>query len=516
MRSTGWLKRHRLQAFFILTYAISWASWPAYASGLIPRMEFLPIGPLAAAIIVIALTEGRAGFRAWGRRLIRWRVGWIWYAVAILLPVLLVLASGVITMVLGAAAPGLAQLTWSGMLTVFAVRLVNPLDGPLGEEPGFRGYALPLLQTSRSPLVSAAILGVLVALWHLPLVLFGGLSVTGLPTTFAITFLYVWLFNRTDGSVLLTLLFHNSQGTFTMGSFGFTGADAARVELVYFMVVVLAVLGTIALDRQAWQKAPRRATAVAAFPSGSVPCERRRQGSRRASGALASGEGAAVNPIHVRREMTSPLAKAAGPIALVSGIVFAAVDVARLLAADRSLDRIEMMRQVPFQVTNALYWVVFIGLVLALVSVYFRLGGRAGALGAVAFCFALAGTLDMAGNMWFDGFAGPWIADVAPGAILAGGSGMLAIGGLSSYVLFALGWMVFGIAGWRSRMFPAWIGVLFVVAGVLGYNAGLPPYGIPIGLVVATLGWWVIRSGAPAAHPATSNVSRQPSRPPET
>ncbi|WP_181037570.1 CPBP family intramembrane glutamic endopeptidase [Arthrobacter sp. ZGTC412] len=234
-------------------------------------MEFLPIGPLAAAIIVIALTEGRAGFRAWGRRLIRWRVGWIWYAVAILLPVLLVLVSGVITMVLGAAAPGLAQLTWSGMLTVFAVRLVNPLDGPLGEEPGFRGYALPLLQTSRSPLVSAAILGVLVALWHLPLVLFGGLSVTGLPTTFAITFLYVWLFNRTDGSVLLTLLFHNSQGTFTMGSFGFTGADAVRVELVYFMVVVLAVLGTIALDRQAWQKAPRRATAVAAFSFGRLP-----------------------------------------------------------------------------------------------------------------------------------------------------------------------------------------------------------------------------------------------------
>lgn len=87
--------------------------------------------------------------------------------------------------------------------------------GPLGEEPGFRGYALPLLQASRPPLLSAAILGALVALWHLPLVLFGGLSLIGLPTTFAIAFLYVWLFNRTGGSVLLTLLFHSSQGTFT-------------------------------------------------------------------------------------------------------------------------------------------------------------------------------------------------------------------------------------------------------------------------------------------------------------
>lgn len=203
--------------------------------------------------------------------------------------------------------------------------------------------------------------------------------------------------------------------------------------------------------------------------------------------------------------MTSPLAQAAGPIALVSGVLFAAVDVARLLAADRSLSRIEMMRQGPFIVTNALYWVVFIGLVLALVSVYFRLGGRARGLGAVAFCFALVGTLDMAGNMWFDGFAGPWIADVAPGAILAGGSGMLAVGGLSSYVLFAIGWVVFGIAGWRSHMFPAWIGVLFVVAGLLGYNAGLPPYGIPIGLAMATLGWWISRSGAPAAQARTAS-----------
>jgi membrane protease YdiL (CAAX protease family) len=263
----GWLKHHRLLAFFIVPYAISWASWPFFAAGLMPRMEFLPVGPLAAAVIVIALTEGRSGFRSWGRRLIRWRVGWVWYAVALLLPVALVLVSGFITMAFGAAAaPGLEQLTWSGLLTVFAVRLVNPLDGPLGEEPGFRGYALPLLQASRPPLLSAAILGALVTLWHLPLVLFLGLSVIGLPTTFAITLLYVWLFNRSGGSVLLTLLFHNSQGTFTVGAFGFTAADAGRAELIYFLAVVLAVLATVVLDRQAWRKAPRSATAVGRFP----------------------------------------------------------------------------------------------------------------------------------------------------------------------------------------------------------------------------------------------------------
>lgn len=100
----------------------------------------------------------------------------------------------------------------------------------------------------------------------------------------------------------------------------------------------------------------------------------------------------------------------------------------------------------------------------------------------------------MAGNMWFDGFAGPWIADVAPEAIIAGGSGVLVIGALSSYALFTLGWIMFGIAGWKTRIFPAWAGAAFAVAGAVGFNVGLPPYGIPIGLAMAALGWRITRS----------------------
>jgi hypothetical protein len=192
--------------------------------------------------------------------------------------------------------------------------------------------------------------------------------------------------------------------------------------------------------------------------------------------------------------MSSPLPSHAGPIALAAGLAFAAEDVWRLLAADRSLERIEMMRQTPFQLANAFYFVVFIGLMLALVAVYMRYADSAAGLGVVGFCAALIGTMDMAGNMWFDGFAGPWIAETAPGAILAGGSGMLVVGALSSYVLFALGWIIFGIVGWRTHMFPVWAGAAFVVAGALGFNVGLPPYGIPLGLAMAGLGWWIIRS----------------------
>src|SRR5215216_3200872 len=65
------LRRYPLTSFFILTYAITWAG--------IPFGWFFTFGPLLAALIVVGLTQGKAGLREWGSRLIRWRVGWAWY-----------------------------------------------------------------------------------------------------------------------------------------------------------------------------------------------------------------------------------------------------------------------------------------------------------------------------------------------------------------------------------------------------------------------------------------------------
>ena len=72
------------------------------------------------------------------------------------------------------------DLAWAGIALNFAVRFVDPLDGPLGEEPGWRGYAVPQLQRRRTPLASAVLLGVAVAAWHLPLVVAGRLDAIGL------------------------------------------------------------------------------------------------------------------------------------------------------------------------------------------------------------------------------------------------------------------------------------------------------------------------------------------------
>ena len=130
---------------------------------------------------------------------------------------------------------------------------------------------------------------------------------------------------------------------------------------------------------------------------------------------------------------------------------------------------------------------------------HLRTAEQAGGLGAFGFCAALVGTVAMAGNMWFEGFAVPWLAHVAPSAILAGGSGTLVVGGLSSYLLFAFGWVAFGLAGWRRPHVPRGPRRRVRRRGPAGLRAGLPPYGIPVGLAMAGLGWWITRNPVMAA-----------------
>ena len=86
----------------------------------------------------------------------------------------------------------------SGIILVFAVRLIDPLDVPMGEEPGRRSFALPRLQADRSPLLVTLILGVLVAFWHLPLWVLPQFALGPIDilsdflATIAVTFWYSW------------------------------------------------------------------------------------------------------------------------------------------------------------------------------------------------------------------------------------------------------------------------------------------------------------------------------------
>jgi hypothetical protein len=231
--------------------------------------------PLVAALIVIPITQGLPGLRELGSRMIRWRVRWYWYLAAIGLPLAVLVLTAGLNVALGASAPTLVQYgSVTSVLLVFAVRLVNPGDGALGEEPGWRGFALPGLQGSGlSPLVSTLILGVLVSGWHAPILFLeeGGLHpqiVVGyLLGSVAVTFWYSWIFNHTGGSVLITLVSHATQGTITIGGLWPTGSDFAQANLLFGVVATVVAVGLVVFDRKAWRApAPARATIKTSIP----------------------------------------------------------------------------------------------------------------------------------------------------------------------------------------------------------------------------------------------------------
>src|ERR671910_2948390 len=109
------VKRHPIITFFVLSYAISWAFLP------IESVRFLPSGPLFAALIVIPLTQGWAGLKELGLRIIRWRVRWYWYAAAIGIPLAVLGLIVGLNVALGASVPSLVQFSsLSTILLVFA------------------------------------------------------------------------------------------------------------------------------------------------------------------------------------------------------------------------------------------------------------------------------------------------------------------------------------------------------------------------------------------------------------
>ena len=94
------IRRHPLVAFFVLAYALSW--WPSilYALDLLPQ-PIVGFGPFLAALVVLGITQGKTGIVGLLRRMMRWRVAPVWYAVALLLPVAIALAAAVFNVPLG-------------------------------------------------------------------------------------------------------------------------------------------------------------------------------------------------------------------------------------------------------------------------------------------------------------------------------------------------------------------------------------------------------------------------------
>jgi membrane protease YdiL (CAAX protease family) len=245
------IRRHPVITFFVLACALSWAA--------IPWQSFFAPGVLVAALIVVSLTEGVAGLKAMGSRLIRWRVSWIWYALALAVPLAVTFATIGLNNTFGAPAPHIAEFSvWYGLPMAIAINIVNPLNAQLPEEASFRGWAQPKLQTTRTPLAATALMAIGVTIWHIPFFFmpqFGSSPIEALGTI-AITFWYAWLFNHASGSSLLTLIAHASNGPIETSALWQAVADTTRMTWLYSLVWCMVAIGLLVFNRRFWTKPP--------------------------------------------------------------------------------------------------------------------------------------------------------------------------------------------------------------------------------------------------------------------
>jgi membrane protease YdiL (CAAX protease family) len=223
----SWTKRHAIVLYFVLAIAFSWAIYvplvfvrQGWANAAIPySIHYLAsFGPAAAALIVTALTAGRDGLaELWGR-IIRWRVNWPYAAFAILSPVALFVLAGLAMRLIQGAWPDLRQLGQANYLPYlgWGVLPLWLITFGFGEEIGWRGFALPRLQTKMSVSKATLILALLWFLWHVPSFFYHetyvGMGWILIPGMFIGVLcgavLFTWLYNGAGGSVLMVAIWH--------------------------------------------------------------------------------------------------------------------------------------------------------------------------------------------------------------------------------------------------------------------------------------------------------------------
>ena len=240
---TSSIKRHPLVAYFVLAYALAWMLIPLMSISL--AFGFLALfGPAFSAILITRVTEGPMGLKALWERVLLWKVNPLSYSFAILFPPALIFIGMGIAYLLGTP------------VTFFTNGIIGLATAILfvGEELGWRGYALPKLLAQNTPITASLVLGVFWTLWHLPNFIFplAGVPALGPFPVVAVwiiaqTFLFTWLYIHSKGSILIATLFHASINAFT-----FNGMDTTEKWLLQAIVWSIAALVVVLSSRAMW------------------------------------------------------------------------------------------------------------------------------------------------------------------------------------------------------------------------------------------------------------------------
>jgi uncharacterized protein len=229
------LMRHPVAAFFVLTYAISWGIWLLMAVlslGIhMPLGGMLNIvaifGPTLAGLTLTATGQGRTGVYQLLSRLWQPLPQPAWIGVALLLPLVIMAVAAALAFLIGDLMLSTAvAVGWLLLLGEF-VRILF-FGGPLGEEIGWRGYALPKLLHDHSPFKASVLLGLVWGVWHAPLYAIAGtgqnemlrsggsfpfLFVAFVVWTIGLSVLFTWLYKLARGNLLVVILFHAAVNT---------------------------------------------------------------------------------------------------------------------------------------------------------------------------------------------------------------------------------------------------------------------------------------------------------------
>jgi hypothetical protein len=188
-----------------------------------------------------------------------------------------------------------------------------------------------------------------------------------------------------------------------------------------------------------------------------------------------------------------PLWRLAGNLAVAAGSLFTLAQLGQLATYDRT-DINASLADPLFRAFSIAYAAAFVPMVLALAAVYLRQARAGGMFGLIAFGAAVLGTMWLGADMWFEAFCSPWLVEAIPTLLTLDRALIWQVGYLSSFALFALGWILFGLSCLRARVFPTVAGVAIAIGGAIGVFAAQPPFGAPLGLAVAALGVVLWRS----------------------
>ena len=279
---TAFIKRHPVLSYFALTFVISWGGVLLVIGGPggIPSTQeqfeaLFPValvamlaGPSVSGILLTGLFHGRAGLRDFLSRLLRWRVGFRWYAAALLTAPFLMMA---IFLALSLCSPEFLPGIFAAKDKVshMLFGIVVGLMAGFIEELGWTGFAIPELRRRYGILTTGLIVGLLWAAWHL-LVAFwasgnvsGALSLTSYmldPLLFLTVFrvLMVWVYDRTGSLLVGGMLMHLSltASARIISPLAIVGVPLLTFDFVWFAIVWVVAIAVAVANRGQLSRQP--------------------------------------------------------------------------------------------------------------------------------------------------------------------------------------------------------------------------------------------------------------------